>query len=157
MAKRPGIASVVLAGRSAGREHARDPAVVIDAADGDKGAGFFRLLQPPHRRHIAHVERLGERLHQAAAALAEVRPERPVAELRPAAAVLQRRTRRGDRLVFQPAAADAAVKASIRPQHDAGAGLARHRAGGADHAEQAGSAVPFDGFANAGPDLRHVS
>jgi hypothetical protein len=36
-----------------------------------------------------------------------------------------------------------------------GAALARHRAGGADHAEEAGTTVPLDRFADAGPNLRH--
>ena len=60
-----------------------------------------------------------------------------------------------NRLVFQAAAADRAVKAAVGLQHDAGAGFARDGAGGANDAQQPGFAVPLDRFANAGPDLGH--
>ena len=47
-----------------------------------RSPAFSACLQTPHRREIIGVERFGERLHHAAAALAEIGPERPIAELR---------------------------------------------------------------------------
>ena len=132
-----GAAAILgFARRSVWCECASDPAIVAEAGHGVEGSGLFDLLKAAHRRKIIFVERFGERFHHAAAALAEVGPQRPVAELRVAAAGGEHGARRRDRLIFQTAAADGAEKSAVRLQHNAGARLARHRSGGTDHADQ---------------------
>src|SRR5215469_16800026 len=64
----------------AGRDPARDAAIAVDAAVGNEGACPLRLLQPPHRKRVAGIKGFGEGLHRTATALAEIGPERPIAE-----------------------------------------------------------------------------
>ena len=137
------------------RDPARDAAIAIDAAVGHEGAGLFRFLQPAHGQHVGCIEGFGERLHRAAAALAEIGAERPIAEDRGATPGRKRPAGCGDRFVFQAAAADRAVEAAVGLQHDAGASFARDGTGGTNDAQEPGFAVPLDRFANAGPDLGH--
>ena len=91
-----------------------------------KAPDFSHLREVPYRGEVGGVECLGERAHHAAAALAEIGTQRPVAELRRAAPGDKRRARPRHGLVLQAPAADSAEKAAVGLQHDAGAALARH-------------------------------
>ena len=122
---------------------------------GGESPRLLGRFEPAHRDKIVRVESLCQRLDHAAAALAEIWTERPIAEFRLAAASGQRFTRRIDRRVFELAAADGAEKAAVRLEHDAGAAFARHRAGGANDADERRTAVPLNRFSDAGPNLRH--
>ena len=66
--------------------------------------------KPPYRGEVGGVECLGERAHHAAAALAEIGTQRPVAELRRAAPGGKRGARRAHGLALQAPAADSAEK-----------------------------------------------
>ena len=122
---------------------------------GRECARLLGLLEPPHRLEIVRVESFGERLDHAAAALAEIGTQRPIAECRLAASSGERRARRGNRCVFKLAAADGAEKPTVRLEHNARAAFAGHGARGADNADQRRTAVPLNGVANAGPNLGH--
>src|ERR1700677_397456 len=137
------------------RECPRDPALVVELAMGGEGPRLLGRFEPAHRGKIVTVKGLSQRLDHAAAALAEIWTERPIAEFRVAAASRERVTRRGDRRVFELAAADGAEKAAVRLEHDTGAAFARHRAGSADDADERGTAVPLNRFSDAGPNFRH--
>src|SRR6202034_4398252 len=116
------------------RQRPCDPALVVELAMSGKGPYLLGRFEAAHRDKIIRIEGFGQRLDHAAATLAEIWPERPIAEFRLAAASGQRLSRRGNRRVFELAAADGAEKAAVRLEHDAGAAFARHRAGGADDA-----------------------
>ena len=138
-------------------DNADDPAARVEAVVGFELAGGLRSLQPAHRRQIGSVECLNQRPDHAAAALAEIRTEWPVAKLRLAATGREQRAGLRDGFVFEPAAADRAEEAAVRLQNDAGAALARDRTGGIDDAEQAGTAVPVDRLTDSRPDLGHLT
>ncbi len=91
-----------------------------------KRSSALSVFEPVHRGKIVGVERFGKRLDHAAAALAEIGTERPIAELRLASPGGERRARGGNRRVFELAAADGAEKPAVRLEHNAGAGFARH-------------------------------
>ena len=124
--RRPGEGGPPGFGRRLRCQSPYDPSTRIEPARGREGSRLLHLLEAPYRGEVGGVECLGERAHHAAAALAEIGTQRPVAELRRAAPGGKRRARPRHGFVLQAPAADSAEKAAVGLQHDAGAALARH-------------------------------
>ena len=106
-------------------EAARDAAVAAEARQRDERAFALGGAERRERGEIALVESLDPPDDAAAAALAELRPQRDRAAARRPAPGGERRARFVERLVFELAAADRAVEAAARAHDHARARFAR--------------------------------
>ena len=111
-----------------------------DPPAGPERAGGFARGQGADLIPSITVEDLGQQSHASAAALPEVGAEREAVEGRGRRLPRERVARRAERAPFELAAADRTPEAAVRPDHQAGAGLARR-----------GTAHPRDGHERASP------